>query len=184
MTLQTAVYTAHHGYAWSNVPDGMTIDGLNEMSRTIATARGDFYDPMTVETGVVSDGRMGAVFAVQNVANWDATGRAADYLAFAFFPLEKAGDVDFVSVLSHDFFWSPTHEPVAALEYDGPAAEKPVPIELVTLVRENRCRLTNPRSIGMVLALCGKRSASWLARMQGEGILDVQCTPWLPEKDI
>jgi len=183
MKFPAAVYTAYKGYAWSNVPMGMTAAEMDALSRMISDARGDFPDPLSVDTGLVSNGRIAAAFTMQNVDRWDINGRAADYVAFVFFPVPMARIVDFVNLISNDFFWTPSHTPPDSVDYAGPAAID-VPMEaLGGLLRENRCRLQDPRAVGSLLTAHGARSSRWICLMQPDGSLSVECDPWQKQKE-
>jgi len=178
MKFPSAVYTAYKGYAWSNVPMGMSLAELDALSRTISDARGDFPDPLSVDTGLVSNGRIAAAFTMQNVESWDVNGRAADYAAFVFIPVPMARIVDFVNLISNDFFWTPSHTPPTAVDYSGPAADS-LPTESVgALLRENRCHLPNPRALGSLMTAYGARSSRWVCLMQPDGSASVECDPW------
>lgn len=175
MNLPTAVYTANRGYAWSNVPEGISTAKLNEFCRMISSGLGEFGECQQIESGLVSDGKIAAAFTKQRVERWDAEGRSADYVALALFPIERSGDIDVLELLNHDFFWTPERTPRASVEYVGPAAEKPPVLALIQLLRESRCTLESPRSLGAILANCGDRSAWWKCRTTPEGKMDVTC---------
>jgi len=183
MRLPTVTYAAFRGYAWSGVPSGMTQTELDALSRMISDARGDFPDPLTVETGIVSDGRIAAAFTLQNVENWDANGRASDYTAFALFPVPLAKIINFVELISNDFFWTPTHTPPTFVDYVGTPAE-PVPSEALYYLRHgDRYLLKDSRAIGSILAAYGANSRRWVCFMQPDGSLDVTCGKWNDQKE-
>lgn len=178
MKLPTAVYTAHRGYAWSNIPQGLTAENLDSFSRMIADARGDFPDPLAVDTGIVSDGRIAAAFTTQNVGNWDANGRSADYGAFVFFPAAVGRMIDFTALISNDFFWTPSRTPPDYIDYTG-AASEPMPQQAPdTLRRENFYVLSSPKSVGSLLAACGSLNRRWVCLMQSDGTLRIECDPF------
>jgi len=174
MKLPTAVYTAHTGYAWSNVPQGVSAADLDVFMRMISVARGDFPDPMNVATGIVSSRHVTAGFTIQNVPDWDANGRAADYAAFVFFPTVVARLIDFVELVNTDFFWTPTRTPTAYVDYTGPEAA-PVPEGFIDRLLRNsdHCTLADPRAIGSILTAYGMQRPGWTCLMQPDGTLDI-----------
>jgi len=178
ITLETSTYSAFRGYAWSNVPAGTDHEQLDRFYRQIADARGDFPDPTCVDLGFVSDGKIAAVFTIQNVDKWDAEKRSSDYAAFAFFPTRDAWQIDIVELLNNDFFWTPTHEPPASITYEGPGATSICPIVPTNLERKHEYPLRDPRSLGSLLAKYGGCSDRWVGLMKAENILKIECNHW------
>jgi len=178
MTLPTAVYTADRGYSWSNAVEGVPEAKLNQLYRFISDARGDFPNPCAVEVGLVSDGATAAVFTIQNIDGWDSENRASDYAVFAFFPVQRAAEIDFIDLLNHDFFWTPSHTPQDTLDYTGGPSERVSPLSIRNLVTSHVCLLRNPRAIGDVIARYGAKSSRWVCLMKSESILKIECNSW------
>jgi len=178
MILPTVVYTANRGYAWSNAVEGVPEAKLNQLYRFISTARGDFPNPWVVEAGLVSDGAVAAVFTIQNIDNWDSENRSSDYAAFAFFPVAKAADIDFIDLLNNDFFWTPSRTPQTSLDYLGKQSEKAPPLSSQSLETSHVCLLRNPRAVGDILAQHGHRSGRWVCLMKAENTLKIECNSW------
>jgi len=181
--LPAAVYTAYKGYAWSQIPTGIEPSELEALLRLVSNARGDFPDPLSVDSGIVSNGRVAAVFTWQNVAGWDSNGRAADYGAFIFFPVGLSRLFNFVSLISQDFFWTPSHTPPAAVDYAGPAATEP-PADALDALRAGRpCHLADPAAVGTLLTAHGAKSSRWTCLMQSDGRMLVTCDKWKSQKE-
>jgi len=180
LKLPAAVYTADRGYAWSHVPTGIESAELDALMRLVTEARGLFPDPLSVSSGLVSNGRVAAAFTMQNVANWDANGRAADYGAFVFFPVGLSRLFDLVTLISQDFFWTPSHTPATDVNYAGPTATEFPPDAVGTLRHGTACRLADPRAIGSLLTAYGAKSPRWTCLMQSDGTLEVTCDPFTP----
>jgi len=178
MKLSSAIYTAYRGYAWSNEVDGVSKGALDRLYRFISEARGAFPDPLTVEVGLVSDGKTVGAFTIQNVDKWDSEGRACDYAPFVFFPVGQASGIDFIDLLNNDFFWTPSRKPQNAFEYVGGPSEKVVPMSVRSLLTTHQCLLANPRCIGDLLARYGARSARWVCRMREGNVMTVECDRW------
>ena len=96
LVIETAVYTAYRGYAWSRIPDAVGKERMDALYRMAAEIRGEFPPAEAVDTGVVSDGVFAAAFAIFTAPGWDVEGRSAEYAAFAFVPCAEAASVDFV----------------------------------------------------------------------------------------
>jgi len=178
MTLPVSVYTANRGYSWSNATEAIPASRLDRLYRYISAVRGDFPDPLSVEVGVVSDGKIVAAFTIQNVARWDSEQRSSDYAAFAFFTLEQAKDVDFVELLNNDFFWTPTRKPPTTLVYSGVPSEPAPSLDVRSLAADGVCLLRNPRTAGSFFARYGARSSHWVGLLKAENILRIQCSGW------
>jgi len=173
VTIFTAVYTANRGYAWSNIPPGMTNERLANFLRLINSARGDFPDPLSMTIGFVSDGKTAAIFTIQNVEKWDAEQRSADYGAFAFFENRDAGKVDLVEMLNRDFFWMPSKSPITELEYLG-ASSATMPIADILKLNAVGSNQLNPHAIGDLLAKTCERCSSLIGILNNE-IMTVKC---------
>jgi len=176
--LTVSTYSADHGYAWSNVPTHIPVQKMNALCREISILRGDFPDPMSIEVGLVSDGSLAVAFTLQNVANWDSAGRDSDYFALAFFPVSLARRIDFVSLISTDFFWTPSKTPPASIGYTGPwATEYPNDVAR-RLQSEFRATLDDPHALGSVLTDFGPKSDKWTCRLHDGNSVDIKCHPW------
>ena len=159
--LETAVYTAYRGYAWSRTPDGLSVSGLEALYRLASAGRSDFPSPTEVTCGVVSDGSVAAAFTIRSVPNWDAEGRAADYAAFAFVPCAEAGEIDFRALLATPFFAQPERTPPATLAYEGPAAANPPLDAPGHLLCKRRLTTLDPSAIGVLLKTYAPRCDRW-----------------------
>jgi len=175
--LPAAVYSAYRGYAWSQIPTGIEPAEMDMFLRFVSDVRGDFPDPLSVETGLVCDGRLAAAFTWQNVASWDANGRASDYGAFVFFPVVVARLIDFVTLVSQDFFWTPTRTPEPYLDYVGGTAPDAPDGVLHRLECDGRTVLDDPRQLGALLTTAGTNSAGWTCLMQADGKLSIARMP-------
>jgi len=178
MTLPTSVYTANRGYSWSSAPEGIPTSRLDLLHRYISNVRGDFPDPLSVEVGVVSDGKIAAAFTIQNVDGWDSEHRACDYAAFAFFPVGEAANIDFIDLVNNDFFWTPSREPLTSIDYTGGPSQKVSQQDVLHLAMHRECLLKNPRAVGDLFFRYGNRSAQWVCLMKAENILKIICNSW------
>jgi len=175
MTLPTTTYSAFRGYGWSPVPSGHSVRELDALYRFISDARGDFPNPLSVEVGLVSDGKTAAAFTIQNVDRWDAEQRASDYGAFALFPVGLADGIDIVELLNHDFFWTPSRTPKPTLDYRGPTSARAPLAALAQLETDGTCLLRDPRSLGAVIRSHGSRGTRWVCLMKPDNTLKVEC---------
>jgi len=118
--LPTAVYTAYRGYEWSCLPRGVSSEERDDLYRRAAALRPEFPSADDVRQGVVSNGRVAAAFRVWSVPGWDADGRAADYFAFAYFPvLGAVEDKDVSRLLEDPFFHIPERSPPESIPWYG-----------------------------------------------------------------
>ena len=92
--LATTTYSAFRGYSWSHMPPGTDEAELDLLRRLASEERGDFPDPTDISRGLVSDGRIAAVYSIRTVAGWDSEGRASEYAALALMPVEDDEEAD------------------------------------------------------------------------------------------
>jgi len=182
MRLETTTYSASNGYTWSSIPCSMSIRKLNQFYRMISSARGAFPDPRITEIGLVSDGTVAACFTIQNIEGWDSEKRASDYAAFAFFRADEAQQIDFLHLVSNEFFWSPTHTPPTTMEYDGPVSAIAPKSAFRHLQVTRKYLLRNPRCIGAILQELREHSTRWVCLMKTENILKIECNNWTKSK--
>jgi len=176
--LVATTYSANRGYAWSNIPECIPLQKLNDICRIISSLRGDFPDPMSIDVGIVSDGSLAAAFTLQNVAKWDSAGRDSDYFALAFFPVQLARRIDFVSLISTDFFWTPSKTPSSTVNYEGPSATSYPTDIATTLLSSCQATLTDPHAIGSVLSDFGPKSNQWVCQLCEGTRFKIKCNPW------
>ena len=176
--LATTTHSAFRGYAWSHTPPGMSEAELDALRRLASEERGDFPEPTDVSRGLVSDGRVAACYSIRTVAGWDSEGRASEYTAFAIMPLEDAGRIDLVALLSHPFFALPSHEPPIAIEYLGPQSATPPTDAAGRLLCRHKIDSFDPRAAGALLATYGKNSTKWAVRLCDDGTATVECGEW------
>ena len=169
--IATTTYSAFHGYAWSHIPPGTDETVLDALRRLACDGRDDFSEPAAIARGLVSDGRIAAAYSIRTVAGWDSEGRASEYAAFAIMPLEDAGLIDLVALLSHPFFALPSHEPPTTI------AIPPTDAAGRLLCRHILDRF-DPHAAGALLAAYGKNSARWTVRLCDGGNATVECGEW------
>ena len=178
VTLSTTTHSAFRGYAWSNTPLGMSEAELDGLRRLASEERGDFPEPTDISRGLVSDGRIAAAYSIRTVAGWDSEGRASEYTAFALMPLEDAGSIDLIALLSHPFFALPSHEPPTSIAYAGPQSATPPTDAAGRLLCRRRIDSFDPHAAGALLATYGKNSAKWAVRLCDGGMATVECGEW------
>ena len=178
VTLSTTTHSAFRGYAWSNTPLGMSEAELDGLRRLASEERGDFPEPTDISRGLVSNGRIVAVYSIRTVAGWDSEGRASEYAAFATMPLEDAGSIDLVALLSHPFFALPSHEPPTTIEYLGPQSATPPTDAAGRLLCRHKIDTFDPHAAGALLATYGKNSSKWAVRLCSNGTATVECGEW------
>ena len=178
VTLATTTYSAFRGYAWSHTPPGMNEAELDGLRRLASEERGDFPEPTDISRGLVSDGRIAAAYSIRTVAGWDSEGRASEYTAFALMPLEDAGSIDLIALLSHPFFALPSHEPPTSIAYAGPQSATPPTDAAGRLLCRRRIDSFDPHAAGALLATYGKNSAKWAVRLCDGGMATVECGEW------
>ena len=178
VTLATTTYSAFRGYAWSHTPPGMNEAELDGLRRLASEERGDFPEPTEISRGLVSDGQIAACYSIRTVAGWDSEGRASEYAAFAIMPLEDAGSIDLIALLSHPFFALPSHEPPTSIAYAGPQSATPPTDAAGRLLCRRRIDSFDPHAAGALLATYGKNSARWAVRLCDGGMATVECGEW------
>ena len=176
--LATTTHSAFRGYAWSHLPSDISEAELDGLRRLASEGRGDFPEPTDIARGLVSDGRIAAVYSIRIVTEWDSEGRASEYAAFAIMPLEDAGLIDLVALLSHPFFAQPSHEPPTTIEYSGPQSATPPTDAAGRLLCRHRIDNFNPHAAGALLANYGKNSSKWAVRLGTSGTATVECGEW------
>lgn len=179
MTLSTAVYTAHRGYSWSGIPEGLDEARLDSLLRLATEDRPEFSDGADISVGMVSDGQYAAVYSIRSVMGWDSEGRAADYSALAVFPASAAADINVLDLLRHPFFAVPTREPADSIVYAGPASSDPAVNAPGRLLCQNRIDDLDAYSAGKLLATYAMRCPRWLFRFNEDGrTMSVETAPW------
>ena len=177
-TLATTTHSAFRGYAWSHLPSDISEAELDGLRRLASEGRGDFPEPTDIARGLVSDGRIAAVYSIRTVAGWDSEGRASEYAAFALMPIEDAGRIDLVALLTHPFFALPSHEPPTTIEYSGPQSATPPTDAAGRLLCRRKIDSFDPHAAGALLAAYGKSSAKWAVRLCDDGTATVECGEW------
>lgn len=179
VAIETAVYTAYRGYAWSRIPGSVGKDRMDALYRMAAEARGEFPSADAVDSGVVSDGSFAAAFSIFSVPGWDAEGRAAEYAALAFVPCSEAVSVDFSALLGDAFFRNPERNPPASVAYSGPAASRPALDAPGRLLSGQKISDFDLASAGAILSLYGWRCGRWMFRCgQDSGSATAESGPW------
>ena len=176
--LATTTHSAFRGYAWSHLPPGMSETELDSLRCLASEERGDFPEPTDIARGIVSNGRFAAAYSIRTVAGWDSEGRASEYTAFAIMPLEDAGRIDLVALLSHPFFSLPSHEPPTTIEYSGPQSATPPTDAAGRLLCRRSIDSFDPHASGALLAAYGKNSTKWAVRLCDDGTATVECGEW------
>ena len=176
--LATTTHSAFRGYAWSHLPPGLNETELDGLRRLASKDRGDFPEPTDIARGIVSDGRVAAAYSIRTVAGWDSEGRASEYAAFAIMPLEDAGSIDLVALLSHPFFTLPSHEPPTTIEYSGPQSAIPPTDAAGRLLCRRMIGSFDPHAAGTLLAKYGRNSSKWAVRLGTSGTATVECGEW------
>ena len=176
--LATTTHSAFRGYAWSHLPPGINEAELDGLRRLASEERGDFPEPTDIARGLVSDGRIVAVYTIRTVAGWDSEGRASEYTALALMPIEDAGLIDLAALLSHPFFTTPSHEPPTTIGYLGPQSATPPTDAAGRLLCRHRIDNFNPHAAGALLANYGKNSSKWAVRLGTSGTATVECGEW------
>ena len=175
--MRCAVYTAVHGYNWSNVPEGLSRERLDRLLDLAMEDAPEFPPPDFTSAGVVSDGETAAVYTLREVENWDSVGRSAQYAAFAFPTFEELSTIDIAALLTDPFFTVPSHEPPAALDYSGPASTVPPLPSVGRLLCHNQLDAFDVSSIGSLLATYGTKSPRWRFMIEGK-TCKVETAPW------
>ena len=178
VTLATTTHSAFRGYAWSHLPPGMSEAELDGLRRLASEERGDFPEPTEISRGLVSDGRVAACYSIRTVAGWDSEGRASEYAAFAIMPIEDAGRIDLIDLLSLPFFALPSHEPPTSIEFSGPQSATPPTDAAGRLLCRHKIDTFDPRAAGALIATYGKNSAKWAVRLCDDGTSTVECGEW------
>ena len=177
--IETAVYTAYRGYAWSRISEAVGKERMDALYRMAAEARGEFPSPDSVDVGVVADGSYAAAFAIFTAPGWDVEGRAAEYAALAFIPCAEAASVDFAALLGDAFFRVPAREPSASIAYAGPAASRPPMDAPGRLLSGRKIADFDLASAGALLAAYGMRSERWIFRRDRKsGAVTAESGPW------
>ena len=176
--LATTTHSAFRGYAWSHLPPGINEAELDGLRRLASEERGDFPDPTDISRGLVSDGRIVAVYTIRTVAGWDSEGRASEYTALALMPIEDAGLIDLAALLSHPFFTTPSHEPPTTIGYLGPQSATPPTDAAGRLLCRHRIDGFDPSAACALLATYGKNSSKWAVRLCDDGTATVECGEW------
>ena len=176
--LATTTYSAFRGYSWSHMPPSTDEAELDLLRRLASEERGDFPDPTDISRGLVSDGRIAAVYSIRTVAGWDSEGRASEYAALALMPVEDAGRIDLVALLSYHFFALPSHEPPTTIEYSGPQSATPPTDAAGRLLCRHKIDSFDPHAAGALLATYGKNSTKWVVRLCADETATVECGEW------
>ena len=176
--LATTTYSAFRGYAWSHLPPGINEAELDGLRRLASEERGDFPEPADISRGLVSDGRIAACYSIRTVTGWDSEGRASEYAALALMPVEDAGSIDLVALLSHPFFALPSHEPPTTIEYSGPQSATPPTDAAGRLLCRHKIDSFDTHAAGALLATYGKNSTKWAVRLCADGTATVECGEW------
>lgn len=179
MAIDTAVYTAYRGYAWSRVPDAVGKERMDALYRMAAEIRGEFPSAEAVDTGVVSDGVFAAAFSIFTAPGWDVEGRSAEYAAFAFVPCAEAASVDFSALLDSAFFSLPARVPPPSVAYSGPAAARPAVDVPGRLLSGRKVANFDLAATGSLLSAYGTKSERWIFRRdRASGAATAESGPW------
>ena len=177
--IETAVYTAYRGYAWSRIPAAVGKERMDALYRMAAEVRGEFPSADAVDVGVVSDGAFAAAFSIFTAPGWDVEGRSAEYAAFAFVPCAESASVDFAALLGDGFFRVPSHEPPQTIAYSGLGASRLAVDVPGRLLSGRKIAGFDLASVGVLLASYGARSGRWIFRRdQGTGAATAESGPW------
>lgn len=126
MTFPFAVYTAHHGYAWSNIPDGFSEASLKRFEQIVTTSKPEYMNEGERFEGIIYAQAHLVVFSAMRVPNWDYSNRTALYYAFAFLPRLECKRINIDQLLKSPCFTTPSKEPKDAIDYAGtPSASAP-----------------------------------------------------------
>lgn len=178
LTLAACTYSAGHGYQWSNVPGGVTKAELDAIHRIAADFRGDFPLPEAVDAGVIVRGGLIAAYTIRNVPDWDFSGRASDYAAYALVPVEHAEKIDFTELLRDDFFTVPSKNPRSLIEYAGANSVKAPPTAAGRLLCRNRYEDLPGAAAGSVIANFAEKAPQWHFHLNANRNFDVTCAAW------
>ena len=177
--IETAVYTAYRGYAWSRIPAAVGKERMDALYRMASEPRGAFPSPEAVDVGVVSDGAFAAAFAIFTAPGWDVEGRSAEYAALAFVPRAEAASVDFAALLGDAFFSVPVREPPATIAYAGPAAARPPLDAPGRLLSGRKVANFDLAATGSLLSAYGTKSERWIFRRdRASGAATAESGPW------
>lgn len=106
-----AVYTAKFGYAWSNVPAGMTPEDMSVCYKRACASKPAFLEDGQTVSGTFAYKGHTVAFLIQVAKGWDANGRDAEYGAFAFIPFDKVAAVNLTALLAQREFREPDIAP-------------------------------------------------------------------------
>ena len=177
-SLPIAVHCAYRGYAWSNIPEGLTERAMDSLRALAAEIRGEFPDAHKVDRGVVAIGPVAAAFSIRTAPAWDSAGRDSEYAAFAFFKSIDASSLDFGKLLALPFFDAVTREvPRSVTCEGGPAESAPLPVAGALVCKRRYANLPAAQG-GDLLARYFSKNEHWIFRLSGSGTLDVECGEW------
>ena len=126
MKFPFTVYTAHHGYDWSNIPEGFSEGSLKKLEQIVTASKPEYMNDGERFEGIIYAQAHLVVFSAMRVPNWDYSNRTSLYYAFAFLPRLECKKVNIDLLLKNDAFVRPSKEPAAEVEYiGGPSALAP-----------------------------------------------------------
>ena len=126
MKFPFTVYTAHHGYDWSNIPDGFSEGSLKKLEQIVTASKPEYMNDGERFEGIIYAQAHLVVFSAMRVPNWDYSNRTSLYYAFAFLPRQECKKVNIDLLLRSDAFVRPSKAPLAEVEYiGGPSALAP-----------------------------------------------------------
>lgn len=160
MKIPFSVFTARHGYEWSNIPTGMTEAQLTGYREIISSTRPEYMKDGERFDGVLYDGNVIVVFTALRVPEWDLVKRTAHYYAVAFIPRKDCHLVNIDHLLNDDLFGKPTREPPSEIEYTGdPSASTPP--EVIDSIRSGKTDPLDFSFCGDLLSNNGHLGVKW-----------------------
>ena len=86
MKFPFTVYTAHHGYDWSNIPEGFSEGSLKKLEQIVTASKPEYMNDGERFEGIIHAQAHLVVFSAMRVPNWDYSNRTSLYYAFVFLP--------------------------------------------------------------------------------------------------
>ena len=160
MKIPFSVFTARHGYEWSNIPTGMTEAQLTGYREIISSTRPEYMKDGERFDGVLYDGNVIVVFTALRVPEWDLVKRTAHYYAVAFIPRNDCHLVNIDHLLNDDLFGKPTREPPSEIEYTGDPSVS-TPPEVIDSIRSGKTDPLDFSFCGDLLSNNGHLGVKW-----------------------
>ena len=179
LKIPVAVFTAHRGYDWSQLPDFVSVDEADGLFEKIMSVKTTYHEGLLpigdAFKGVLytAGGRYAFAFRLMTVERWDQAKRNGNYCACAFVTCDKFKDVDFERLLDMPYFLTPSRSPVATLDYYDEDFHRPLFVDwspIVSNFKANGKQDFDWRMIGTILDEFRDANDKWFfARINSRG---------------